>query len=378
MLKYILLGSMLFIGSTLLISQSNEVAMNSSLWDYNEETMTFTDHNGIPVLHISGDGIATINDVVFQSGTIEFDYYAKGRGFCGIYFRRQQGANSSPELNSEFFYMRSFKIDNPILPGSVQYAPIIRGTNLWDLLHDYEANALIKSETWNRVKLIISNEQMKVFLNDNLVLWIPELLGPSQPGIISLEGAGMYANMKIDNQSSTEIPDSKGADVTAHDVRYLRDWQYSPSYELLNTTAITKEMLPDSNTVWSPISAGRFGLINLTKEISSPFIEKKREMVWLTTTIESSYNQTKRLNLGFSDDISVYVNGKLVHIDKNTFGSSMAKQPNGRLHIDNALINVPIVKGENKITIALANDFFGWGLVARLDNMRGIVNKMKN
>ena len=35
-------------------------------------------------------------------------------------------------------------------------------------------------------------------------------------------------------------------------------------------------------------------------------------------------------------------------------------------------------KGTNEILISLANDFFGWGLVARLNNMDGITDKMRH
>jgi hypothetical protein len=171
--------------------------------------------------------------------------------------------------------------------------------------------------------------QKKCYLNGKRVLWIPELLGPRNAGGISLEGNGIYANMQIDEGNREDVPEYKGADVTAHDVRYLKDWEYSPTQRLAKNTSPTPDMFPDSTTLWTPISGGRAGLINLTQEISSPFTESMREMVWLSTTIGSGYNQVKQLSLGFSDDVWVYINGYLLHIDKNTFPQPIAKQPNG-------------------------------------------------
>ena len=114
-----------------------------------------------------------------------------------------------------------------MVPGTVQYAPFTRGTNLWDLLHDYEANALIKSETWNRVKLVISENQMQCYLNGDMVLWIPELLGKNMPGALSIQGQGRYANLQVSPNEVADLPHQAGADLTKHDVRYLRDWEYT-------------------------------------------------------------------------------------------------------------------------------------------------------
>ena len=182
---------------------------------------------------------------------------------------------------------------------------------------------------------------MKCYLNEELVLWIPELLGPSTSGSISIEGNGLYSNMTIDQGNIEDVPRSKGADIYAHDVRYLRDWKHSPPQEIAMNEGINAELFPDSSTVWTSISSGRAGLVNLTEEVGSPFIKGTREILWLKTTIDSDFNQVKQLSLGFSDDIWVYVNDQLLHVDKNTYAQPIAKQPNGRLHIENATINLP-------------------------------------
>ena len=104
--------------------------MELSHWNINQNNMSFIDTLSREVLTIKGDGIATLTNHRFYKGTLSFDYYATGRGFCGIYFRRQGGENRTPELESEFFYLRSFKIDDLMVSGSVQYTPITKGTNL--------------------------------------------------------------------------------------------------------------------------------------------------------------------------------------------------------------------------------------------------------
>jgi hypothetical protein len=46
--------------------------------------------------------------------------------------------------------------------------------------------------------------------------------------------------------------------------------------------------------------------------------------------------------------------------------------PKSRCTIENASIKLPLNEGENEILIGLANYFYGWGIIARLDDMNGI------
>jgi len=48
------------------------------------------------------------------------------------------------------------------------------------------------------------------------------------------------------------------------------------------------------------------------------------------------------------------------------------KEPDGRLSIENTYFTVPLNQGDNELLIGVANDFFGWGIVARFDKMEGL------
>ncbi|MEM9824401.1 MAG: family 16 glycoside hydrolase [Bacteroidota bacterium] len=357
-------------------AQTQSYQMNASQWEINTQTMSFEQFEGQDILLIKGEGEAFLKDVNFATGIIEFDFYPTEPNFSGLYFRRDASKTKDANFYSEFMYLRAFKMDDPIAFGGIQYAPITRGTNLWDILHQYEANALIKSAQWNKVKMVISQKQMKCYLNDKLVLWIPELLGKNSSGGISVEGPGRYTNMKITPNAIEDLPQTPGADIDKHDPRYLNHWQYSEEITLPMTQSMATATPPDSTTTWKSISATRFGLINLTEAISSPFMDKTRRMVWLRTTVESSMDQMKGLDIGFSDDIYLFVNGNLVYVDRNVYGQAIAKTPNGRLHLDNAEVRLPLQSGQNEILIGIANNFFGWGLVTRLEDMKGISGKL--
>ena len=45
------------------------------------------------------------------------------------------------------------------------------------------------------------------------------------------------------------------------------------------------------------------------------------------------------------------------------------KQPGGRCSIENTSFSIPLKKGENELLIGVGNFFYGWGIVARFDNL---------
>jgi len=135
---------------------------------------------------------------------------------------------------------------------------------------------------------------------------------------------------------------------------------------------LNKSELPDSNTVWKPIEAENRAIVNLNRIYGSG-IRDQRRLVWLKTTIHSDKDQERILQLGFSDEIWVFINGQILYVDKNYFGTPEQKEPRGRCTIDNTTIKLPLKQGDNTVMIALTNYFFGWGIVARLDSPDGLL-----
>jgi hypothetical protein len=61
------------------------------------------------------------------------------------------------------------------------------------------------------------------------------------------------------------------------------------------------------------------------------------------------------------------VNGKLVYAGKNLFEQEGArKYPDARCSLDNGAFTAPLEAGDNEVAVAIANNFFGWGLMMRL------------
>ncbi len=75
----------------------------------------------------------------------------------------------------------------------------------------------------------------------------------------------------------------------------------------------------------------------------------------------------------FSDDVWVFLNGRFLYIDKNTFGAPIMKEPSCSCSIENTALLIAFKPSKNEWTVTLANDFYGRALTARLEDMEGIM-----
>lgn len=338
------------------------IPLKTENWDFAPGKVVFTDHNSVPSMKITANSARVVlKNRDFKDGTIEFDMDPLDPAFFSFYFRRKD------DKNAECFYFRTARAGFPKATDAIQYAPVIDGVNLWDMLYHYQANADFKTGQWNHVKLVISGKQMKAYVNNmqKPALEIPQLETDVSEGGIAFEGFGILANLVIKPGQTEGLSPAAGIDPSHHDPRYLRNWQVSNAMNTLPKVDFSYEQIPTAETKWEDIEAERMGLINLTRKFGKG---DARRIAWLKTNINSSIAQNKKINLGFSDEVWVFVNKKLVYIDKNLYGTQPHKEPDGRCSLENSSFVLPLNAGDNEVLIAVANDFYGWGIVARLIN----------
>ncbi|MEL6303558.1 MAG: hypothetical protein AAFQ20_02100 [Bacteroidota bacterium] len=341
------------------------IAMEKANWEFPNDMVDYTTFEGQQAAVIkkgAGGQMLTLKDVEFSTGTIEFDVYLGESNFIGISFHKQN------ETEGKWFYLRTHAVGKPHLGDAIQYCPTVKGVNLWNLYPQYQSAAVLKANAWNHIKLEVGKAQMLIYVNDeNPTLLISELLGDSSNGSIAFNGEGMFANLTLHHQKYPENLDTVGWDATTKNPRYIRDWQTTAPILFESGRDVTDEDLPTVDTAWSKIETERAGLVNLSRAFA-PREDGKRQLVWLKTTFTANENKIKKLDLGFTDEVWMYVNGQLLYLDKNYYRQPIMKAPNGRCSVENSSIEVPLKKGENEILIAVGNDFFGWGLVARWQN----------
>lgn len=358
-----------------------EFPMNEKHWAAVTDNVEFLNYKSLSAVRSNNENGFNImlKDFEFTNGTIEFDVELKGRGFPGIDFRIDKDT-----LNSEKFYIRYFGTPDDLKRTTLQYAAVLDGVNMWDVTDDYQAAARIYEGKWNHVKLVINGKQMKVFVNDTqrAALHVPALEGITKSGRISLTGNVIYANFIVRPNATEDLPSSEGYDPTYSDSRYLRNWSVTDPIDFPFGKDIMRgisrfpsiaidSILLDSAVVWKPLKAERRALVNLTRLFGS--VEKgHRKLVWLKTVISSETDQVKRVDLGFSDEVWVFVNRQPLLTDKNYYGSPGMKEPQGRCTIENTSFQLPLQKGENEILVGVTNYFFGWGIIARVANTDGL------
>lgn len=360
-------------------SQEIRIPMEPAYWEYDTASIQFITHRNVKAAYVKNGSPLFLKNQTFSNGTIEYDVEL-GAGFPGIYFRL-----SGDRKNGENFYLRYFGTTSPESRTTLQYAALIDGISVWDLTDEYQAGAILNIPGWNHVKLVVSGRQMKAYVNDmsRPAMVVPALEGGTvNGGIFFMGGKVTIANLVIRPDVVDNLSLASGYIPSYNDTRYLRHWRISPAQDFpygkeiiptlpsMGATRIAPE-LPDSTTKWTMITAEYREIINLTRLFGREE-NNGRRLAWLKTTIQSDRIQERVLNLGFSDEIWLFVNGQVLYTDKNHFGSPGQKFPKGRCTIENATVKLPLQQGDNEILIGLANYFYGWGIVARIDDTDGI------
>jgi hypothetical protein len=260
-------------------------------------------------------------------------------------------------------------------PDCLQYAPETHNILLWDVFPQYQVPAPIRDGEWNHVKLVISGKRMNMYVNHSATptLKVGRLEGDAADGAVGLSGPGYFANLVLTPGATEGLAPEAEADPTANDTHLVRDWQLSVASELTAGKDPSYSEMPAASAEWKPIAAELGGLIDITREYGLPLERPKRSMAWIKTTIESDKAQTIHTSFGWVREAWVFVDGKLVYADKNLYmPASARKNPDGRLALTNGGFDLPLHAGSNEVAIAVASNFYGLGVIWRLDSVEGV------
>jgi hypothetical protein len=353
-----------------------KISMTADRWTTTAGTVNFIEYMGKSSIELKAgnsaqhvqSGATVLNGFTFRSGTIEYDVAATGDMGAGFIFRR------ADKDNYEMFYLRP-RPKCESAPDCVQYAPQAHGVLLWDLYPQYQGRAPLRMGEWNHVKLVVSGKRMNIFINGATepTLKIGRLEGDTGEGGLMLQGPGIFANLTVTPDAVEGLPGDPEGDAVATDDRYVRHWQVSPFVKLEADQAPTLADLPAPSAAWAPLEGEDDGLVNVSRVYGLPLARPDRAVVWLKTNIRSSSAQQKHVWLGWAREIFVFVNGQLTFADKNLYQPPEArKTPDGRLSLENGSLMLPFKAGENELTVAVVNNFYGWGLKMRFDDLKGL------
>jgi hypothetical protein len=92
------------------------------------------------------------------------------------------------------------------------------------------------------------------------------------------------------------------------------------------------------------------------------------KVVYARTWIDSNSEQVKKLNIGYSDDVSVFLNGKILYRGRS---AQNYRDPDflGIVNLDNDMLYLPLKKGRNELLLAVSEIGGGWGFICRLQDL---------
>src|SRR5688572_22975146 len=310
-------------------------------------------------------GFISVKDATLRDGTIEADLsFPQQRSFPGFAFRIED------VNNFENFYVRPHQSGNP---DATQYTPVFNGQAGWQLYHGegYSKAFTFKFDQWHHVKIELHGLQTEIYIDDmqTPLIKVTELLNGWKEGKIGLISGGsplrvanvQYTIKQGSAPAAIPIPaNGTGGVITQWQVsnvvnRSLFEKKYQLTPEIKERLTWATQRSEPSGT----INLARFGLLT---ETANTIVAK--------VVIQSESEQVKTLSFGFSDFVIVYLNDKALYYGADNFMSRDYRFLGTIGFFD--VVVLPLKKGENELWFVVAENFGGWGVKAKFENMEKI------
>jgi len=91
-------------------------------------------------------------------------------------------------------------------------------------------------------------------------------------------------------------------------------------------------------------------------------------VVYARTRIDADRDQVRKLELGYSDDVSVFLNGRILYRGRS---AQSFRDPAflGIVNPENDAVYLPLAKGKNELVLAVSELGGGWGFICRLSDV---------
>lgn len=356
--------------------QTLSIPSDSPRWQLDGEAKP-TEYQGRKCLYLNGGG-ATLKDFEMRDGVIDVDVATPAnRGFFGIQFRIEGDANA------EWFYLRQHKSG---APDAMQYTPVLNTGLNWQIYSGpgFIGAVDIPKDVWFHLRLEVVGAQAKLYVKDmeKPALVVDDLKSGIQKGQVALAvltGATYFSNFEVRETASApweRHPPPMPAGT-------LTKWSLSPSLDALARN-LEKPLSPtEIKTIqWQDVEAESPGFVAINRYRESPHprvtfandFSKRLEpqpgmkVVYARTNIVSDSDQIKKLYIGYSDDVSVFLNGKILYRGRS---AQNFRDPAflGIISPENDAVYLPLKKGDNELMLAVSELGGGWGFICRLAEM---------
>ncbi len=331
----------------------------------------FESHLGRPSLFLP-NGFALAKGVTLKNGTLEADVAAyKGGNFFGLAFH----AATPPDQYEVVF----FRPNDPTY--AVQYAPSFFQMNAWQFYStgDYIASLRFPQDRWVHLRIVIKGLVASVYVDTATTptIEVHDLPLGSVAGSIGFwarAGGGYISNIQYrpDTTSYSSTPETSflpGA--------ITQGWSISDAALVSERDPAT---YPDVHALhWQPVHAEREGIVLIGRYRRDPNVEGPQplpdrpvpespgmQVVFARTTLTSDRDVVRKMWIGYSDDVVVYLNGRPLYAGRNTM---QFRELGGSAYVNSYAdaVYLPLKKGKNELMLAVSEATAGWGFFCRLD-----------
>lgn len=376
-MRYLVLCAFAFFSAFAADSQTQQaisVSADSSRWELEGQAKP-AEYQGRKSLFLDG-GAAVLKDFEMRDGVIDVDVATPAtRGFFGIQFRIDGSGT-----NAEWVYLRQHKSGQP---DAMQYTPVLNTGLNWQLYNGpgFTGAVDIPKDVWFHLRLELAGAQARLYVKDmeRPALVMNDLKTGIQKGQVALAvltGATYFSNFEIrpapDAAWERHLPPTPPGT--------LMKWSLSPSYDALERKLESPLSAAEISAIhWQDVEAEPPGIVPINRYRESPHPRvsfatdfSKRldpqpgmKVVYARTTIDSDREQVKRLDLGYSDDVSVFLNGRILYRGRS---AQNFRDPGflGIMNPENDAVYLPLKKGSNELVLAVSELGGGWGFICRL------------
>ena len=371
-------GLLLVFAASTALSQTTgtplSIPADSPRWDRQGKVET-SEFQGRACLSLNG-GAAVVKDFEMRDGIVDVDVATPAvRGFFGIQFRV-----AGDGADAEWVYLRQHKTG---LPDALQYTPVLHTGLNWQLYNGagFTGAVDIPRDVWFHLRLVVAGAQASLYVKDmsQPALVMSDLKSGVRKGQLALyvlTGKTCFANFTV----RTTRDAAWERQLPAMPVGTLTNWALSPAFD----AAARRPEQPLSPAEidampWQDVTAEAPGIVPINRYRESPHprvsfandfarrLEPQPGMkvVYARTRISAERDQVRKLSIGYSDDVSVFLNGQILYRGRS---AQNFRDPAflGIVDPENDAVYLPLKKGSNELVLAVSELGGGWGFICRL------------
>ena len=268
----------------------------------------------------------------------------------------------------------------------MQYTPVLNTGLNWQIYNGpgFTGAVDIPKDVWFHMRLEVTGAQAKLYVKDmdKPALVMNDLKSGIEKGQIALAdliGEAYFSNFEV--RTTPDVPWDRH--LPPMPAGTLTRWSISPAFDALQRDLERPLSQNESDAIkWQDVETEPPGFVVLYRYREAPHPrvtfandlskhldpQPGMKVLYARTKIDSDRDQVKKLSIGYSDDVSVFLNGKILYRGRS---AQNFRDPGflGIVNPENDVVYLPLKKGSNELMLAVSELGGGWGFICRLESL---------